>query len=71
MAARILKHLISKVLVLSIPEFARKANLSDKGVRNLFDGKHKPRERTRRDVLKAINDELVKIKKKPVGLRNF
>jgi hypothetical protein len=71
MAAHRLKKLLSEVLIISIPELARKANVNEKSVRNLFVGKHKSRERTRRDVLDAINKELAKKRRDEVGPEIF
>jgi len=71
MAAQRLKKLLCDVLIISIPELARLANVNENTVRSLFKANHNPRERTKRDVLLAINKELEKKKIKNVGTEIF
>jgi transcriptional regulator with XRE-family HTH domain len=70
MACRRLKSLL-KELILSIPELARAANLSEKTVRNLVSGEHKPSARTRREIVDAVNRALEKKKRPQVGSEIF
>lgn len=70
MACRRLKELINELLI-SIPEIARKANKSEKTVRNLIGGTHQSRPGTKRAVLKAINQDLKERNRDPVGPEIF
>ena len=70
MACRRLQQLLKK-LVISIPELARYASLSEKAVRNIIEGKNKPRTQTQRAIIGAVNQELAKRDLSPVGPEIF
>ena len=70
MACQQLKKLLSE-LVMSIPELARAASLSEKSVRNVIKGKHRPQARIMRQIIAAINEELEKKNRPAVGPEIF